>query len=54
MKNNNTNRIDARFAALKSQKRAALVTFISAGDPDLATSEKILHGLPGAGAAARI
>lgn len=50
MKNNNTNRIDARFAALKSQKRAALVTFISAGDPDLATSEKILHGLPGAGA----
>ena len=50
MKNNNTSRIDARFAALKSQKRAALVTFISAGDPDLATSEKILHGLPGAGA----
>lgn len=43
-------RIDTRFAELKSQKRAALVTFISAGDPDLATSEKILHGLPAAGA----
>ncbi|MGE0055550.1 MAG: tryptophan synthase subunit alpha [Hyphomicrobium sp.] len=50
MKNDNTSRIDARFSALKSQKRTALVTFISAGDPDLATSEKILHGLPGAGA----
>ncbi|MEQ1717049.1 MAG: tryptophan synthase subunit alpha [Hyphomicrobium sp.] len=43
-------RIDARFAELKKNKRAALVTFISAGDPDLATSEKILHGLAGAGA----
>jgi tryptophan synthase alpha chain len=43
-------RIDARFAALKAEGRAALVTFISAGDPDLATSEAILAGLPGAGA----
>ena len=43
-------RIDARFAALKAEKRPALVTFISAGDPDLATSEKILAGLPAAGA----
>ena len=43
-------RIDARFAALKKQNRPALVTFISAGDPDLATSEKILAGLPAAGA----
>ena len=45
-----TTRIDARFAELKKQKRAALVTFISAGDPDLVTSEKILAGLPAAGA----
>jgi tryptophan synthase alpha chain len=45
-----TTRIDACFAALKKDKRAALVTFVSAGDPDLATSEKILAGLPGAGA----
>jgi tryptophan synthase alpha chain len=45
-----TTRIDACFAALKKDKRAALVTFVSAGDPDLETSEKILAGLPGAGA----
>ena len=43
-------RIDARFAALKKDKRPALVTFISAGDPDLETSAKILSGLPKAGA----
>ena len=42
-------RIDARFADLKKQKRPALVTFISAGDPDLATSEKILGGLAASG-----
>jgi tryptophan synthase alpha chain len=45
-----TTRIDARFAALKKDKRPALVTFVSAGDPDLETSAKILSGLPGAGA----
>ena len=43
-------RIDRRFAALKKEGRAALVTFISAGDPDLETSRKILAGLPAAGA----
>ena len=43
-------RIDKRFAALKDEGRAALVTFVSAGDPDYATSERILHGLPAAGA----
>jgi tryptophan synthase alpha chain len=43
-------RIDARFAALKAEGRAALVTFITAGDPDPATSLKVLQGLPGAGA----
>jgi tryptophan synthase alpha chain len=43
-------RIDQRFAALKAEGRAALVTFVTAGDPDAATSEKILLGLPGAGA----
>jgi tryptophan synthase alpha chain len=43
-------RIDVRLAQLKQEQRAALVTFISAGDPDLETSEKILHGLPKAGA----
>lgn len=43
-------RIDDRFAALKKEGRAALVTFVMAGDPDLATSLDILRGLPGAGA----
>jgi len=43
-------RIDRRFAALKKERRAGLVTFVTAGDPDYATSEKILLGLPAAGA----
>lgn len=43
-------RIDRRFAALKEEGRAALVTFITAGDPDLETSKAILNGLPKAGA----
>ncbi|MEW5423758.1 tryptophan synthase subunit alpha [Amorphus sp. 3PC139-8] len=43
-------RLDARFAALKSQGRAGLVTFVTAGDPDPATSQAILDGLPAAGA----
>jgi tryptophan synthase alpha chain len=45
-----TSRIDQRFADLKKQKRAALVTFITAGDPDYDTSLKIIQGLPKAGA----
>ncbi len=45
-----TTRIVTRFAALKSQNRAALVTFITAGDPDIETSAAILRALPGAGA----
>lgn len=43
-------RLHRRFAALKEQNRAALVTFVTAGDPDYATSLEILKGLPGAGA----
>ena len=42
--------IDARFAALKQEGRAGLVTFTMAGDPDPATSLAILEGLPRAGA----
>jgi tryptophan synthase alpha chain len=45
-----TTRIDARFAALKKEGRAGLVTFTMAGDPDPATSLAILEGLPRAGA----
>ncbi len=43
-------RIDARFAALRAEGRAALVTFVMAGDPDLATSLEIVKALPQAGA----
>ena len=42
-------RIDAKFAALKSEGRAAFVSFIMAGDPDYATSLEVVRGLPGAG-----
>jgi tryptophan synthase alpha chain len=45
-----TTRIPARFAACAAQGRAALVTFVTAGDPDYATAEAILHALPAAGA----
>jgi tryptophan synthase alpha chain len=43
-------RIDARFAALKREGRAGLVTFVMAGDPDHETSAAILRALPEAGA----
>ena len=43
-------RIRARFAALKRAGRGGLVTFLTAGDPDRATSMHILQGLPAAGA----
>jgi len=43
-------RIDARFAALKAEGRAAFVAYVMAGDPDAATSARILAGLPAAGA----
>jgi tryptophan synthase alpha chain len=45
-----TTRIDARFASLKSQGRAALVTFTMAGDPDYETSLALTQALPAAGA----
>ncbi len=45
-----TTRIDQKFAGLKQEGRAALVTFITAGDPDYDTSLKIIEGLPKAGA----
>jgi tryptophan synthase alpha chain len=45
-----TTRIDRRFAALKKDGRAALVTFTMAGDPDYDTSLAIAKALPKAGA----
>jgi tryptophan synthase alpha chain len=43
-------RIDRRFADLAADGRPALVTFLTAGDPDPDTSLAILKALPGAGA----
>src|SRR5471032_1682451 len=45
-----TTRIDQRFADLKREGRAALVTFTMAGDPDTKTSLDIMKALPKAGA----
>jgi tryptophan synthase alpha chain len=43
-------RIEKRFAVLKKEGRAALVTFTMAGDPDYETSLAIAKALPSAGA----
>lgn len=43
-------RIEARFAALREEGRAAFVPFIMAADPDYKTTLEILKGLPSAGA----
>jgi tryptophan synthase alpha chain len=43
-------RISRRFAALKAEGRAGLVTYLVAGDPDPATSLALIAGLPKAGA----
>ena len=43
-------RIEARFNAIKAEGRPAFVTFVVAGDPDLATGQAILEALPQAGA----
>ena len=45
-----TTRIERRFAALKAEGRAALVTFTMSGDPDYATSLELAKALPKAGA----
>ena len=39
-------RIDRRFAELKTEGRAALVTFLTAGDPDPETSLALVQALP--------
>jgi tryptophan synthase alpha chain len=45
-----TDRIDARFAALAREGRAAFIAYVMAGDPDPETSLSILNGLPASGA----
>jgi tryptophan synthase alpha chain len=43
-------RLAPRFEALRQEGRAGLVTYVMAGDPDAATTARILEGLPAAGA----
>ncbi|MET4805814.1 tryptophan synthase subunit alpha [Limibacillus sp. MBR-115] len=43
-------RLTKRFASLAAENRGGLVTFMTAGDPDLQTASAILSGLPAAGA----
>lgn len=45
-----TQRIDARFAALKAEGRAGFVAYVMAGDPSRDEALDILRGLPAAGA----
>jgi tryptophan synthase alpha chain len=45
-----TTRIDTRFAELKREGRAAFVTYVMCGDPDIETSLAIIRALPSAGA----
>ena len=42
-------RIEKRFAETRAAGRPALVTYVMAGDPDLATSQAIMDALPQAG-----
>jgi tryptophan synthase alpha chain len=43
-------RLARRFMKLAAEQRAALVTYVMGFDPDRATSQAILNGLPAAGA----
>ena len=43
-------RIERRFAALREEGRAGLVTYLTAGDPDPDTSARLFEGLATAGA----
>ena len=45
-----TARLDLRFQRVAAERRAALLTFTMAGDPDSETSSAILAALPAAGA----
>ena len=45
-----TSRLDTTFARCRAENRAALVTYVMAGDPDPETSFDILESLPQAGA----
>lgn len=42
-------RIDDTFARLKAEGKKAFVSYIMAGDPDVATAQTVMNGLPAAG-----
>jgi tryptophan synthase alpha chain len=44
-----SNRIDTRFAELKTKGQAGFISFTVAGDPDYQTSLDLLNALPAAG-----
>lgn len=44
------NRIATKFAALKKRKEAALIPFVTAGDPNLAITLEVMRALEAAGA----
>ncbi len=46
----NASRIDATFARLRSERRAALIPFITAGDPAPRQTVPVMHALVAAGA----
>jgi tryptophan synthase alpha chain len=43
------NRIEKKFKSLRAQKHKAFIAYITAGDPDLATTEKFVYALEEAG-----
>ncbi|CCO09292.1 tryptophan synthase subunit alpha [Desulforamulus hydrothermalis] len=47
---NGVERLAATFEALKKRRQKALVTYITAGDPDLAATEKLVSAMDRAGA----
>lgn len=46
------NRIVRAFGALRAERRCALIPYVMAGDPDAATTERLVEALVDAGAAA--
>ena len=42
-------RLDDTFARLRKQGKKAFVSYIMAGDPDVATAQAVMNGLPAAG-----
>jgi tryptophan synthase alpha chain len=45
-----TSRIAAKFVSVKAEGRKAFIPYLTAGDPDLATTEKLLLALSESGA----